>query len=389
VVHDHLILKTDKFEVTILSVDHVSIRENRHPRDPSHFRPKSNGRRRAFLEGFAACAMIAIVSVASFWGTNALVRNLLDYSGPDHSPSVVAQQNPYRDDLPLTREMVQNKYQIRLLAQDEVGSGFDPPTSQAGWSQSELHLIDRNLANIPAEMYEEVNGRQLSIFIGSLAGSRGDVVGGVCGNQCGGIFDFVYNGYGGLIGLDRGSYNEKNPSYDQTILVHELTHRKYYETRAAIAKDLKSLLDGNNYLKLPEFSDQSRVNDSTARYAIMALKSFASGEDNPKNPHLILPEGVAETSEIYCSGYAVFMMEFGPELNGGGYTAYEFPIMDNFLANEFPQADALYRLWQKDIFGGYGYNPFDGSLVKGDLAIPAQIDPTTWLQSPIPSDSGN
>jgi len=333
--------------------------------------------------------LLVIISAGTWWGTDALVHNLLDYPGPDSSPVVVAQQNPYRDDLPLTREMVQNKYHVRLLNQDEVGPGFDPPSPQAAWTQDELHLIDQNLSNIPAEMYEEVNGHQLSIFIGSLTGSPGDVAGGVCDQQCGGIFDFAYNAYGGLIGLDRHAYNQKNSNYDQTILVHELTHRKYYETRKAIAKDLKSLLDGNGYLKLPEFSDQSKVADSTARYAILALKSFAAGEDNPKDPHMILPEGVAETSEIYDSGYTVFMMAFGPELNGQGYAYYDFPVPDSFLQSEFPQADTLYRLWQKNIFGGYGYDPFDGSLVKGERAIPAQIDPATWLQSPAPLNAGD
>ena len=373
--------------------EYISIRENRHPRAPIHFKPKSNGfksksngRRRACLEWFAIYALIALFSAVAWWGTETLAHNLFDYPGPDGSPVVVAQQNPYREDLPLTRAMVQNKYHIHLLTQDEAGAGWAPKTPQTDWTQTELHLIDQNFSNIPAEMYEEVNGHQLSIFIGSLTGASGDIAGGVCSDQCGGIFDFDYDAYGGLIGLNRAAYNEQNVSYDQTILVHELAHRKYYEMRQAMARDIKALLAGNDYLNLPEFNGPSKVDDPT-RYAILALKSLAAGDDNPKDPHVILTEGVAEAAELYCAGYAAFMMEFGPALNGKGYAYYELPVMDIFLQGEFPQADALYRLWQKAIFGGYGYQPFDGDLVSGDDAIPEQMDPATWLGSPEPAES--
>ena len=112
-----------------------------------------------------------------------------------------------------------------------------------------------------------------------------------------------------------------------------------------------------------------------------ALRSFAAGTGAGSEPYVNFEEGVAETSEIYIQGYAVFMMDFGPELNGAGYAAYDFPIASEFLAATFPGADALYRLWQDQIFGGYGYGN-DGALVPGAQASPTQLDPVTW--SPIP-----
>jgi len=65
------------------------------------------------------------------------------------------------------------------------------------------------------------------------------------------------------------------------------------------------------------------------------------------------------------------MLAYGPELNGQGDEGYLTPVSAKWLAAQFPQADALYRLWQDQLFDGYGYDQ-QGSLVAGAAAIPPQ-----------------
>jgi hypothetical protein len=138
---------------------------------------------------------------------------------------------------------------------------------------------------------------------------------------------------------------------------------------------------------LPEFADNStvQVNSQTAR-AIIALSSLATPDPNPQNPHVNPVEGTAELAELYVGGYSAFMNAVGPELNSKGCRYYVGrPIVDALLQKEFPQADALYRFYQDNIFGGYGYGS-QGNMISGKDAIPKQIGQVKF-DTPSPSEN--
>ena len=136
---------------------------------------------------------------------------------------------------------------------------------------------------------------------------------------------------------------------------------------------IKAILAGHDYLALPEFSKATAAKGS--RRAIIALRSFAdaASDDSPIN----FEEGWPRPQKSTIWAIRVFMMAFGPELNGVGCEAYTTPISAELLAAAFPTADALYRLWQDRVLDGFGYDE-QGTMVPGALAIPPRLGSSSW-----------
>ena len=293
-------------------------------------------------------------------------------------PTQVSQQSPYSVNSVITKDDLQAKYHIWLLTQKGATGKSDAAGVDHDWTQTELHTLDANLANTPALLYAKTNGSRLSFFIGSLTGIYGDVKGGVCRQECGAFYDQSFFFDGGLIGLEQRYYDINTPAFDQTIIDHELTHRRHTIIASTLDPQIKALLAGHDYLALPEFSKAAAAAKGS-RGAIIALRSFADAVSD--DPHINFEEGVAETSEIYDLGYRAFMMAFGPELNGVGCEAYTTPVSADLLAAAFPAADAFYRLWQDQVLDGFGYDE-QGSMVPGALAIPTQLHPSPGRAHP-------
>jgi hypothetical protein len=330
----------------------------------------------AILTGVVAGSLFVTVQAAG-----AARDLLLSLDGPTQ----VTQQSPYPSGQILAKDDLEGKYHIWLLTQREATGKVGADGLDHDWTQTELHTLDANLANTPAALYAKVDGVRLMLFIGDLTGTAGDVPGGLCRSECAGFYQSGFFMGGGLIGLNQGYYDHNTPAFDQTIVDHELTHRFHPAIAAILDPAVKTILGGKDYLALPEFTgtrvDSPMCNDK----AIMALRSMSGSSLD--DPHVNFEEGVAETSEIYISGYRAFMMAYGPELDGEGCGAYIGPLTDELLADTFLQADALYRLWQDQVFAGFGYDS-GGLLVPGAVAIPDQLYPSLW-PSALPSEQDN
>jgi hypothetical protein len=329
--------------------------------------PHKKSRTRFTFNLLTAIALIAGLCVGTFFLTFSAGKVIKDFWLSLDGPTVVAQQTAYPESQFITKDDLNQKYHIYLLTQRQATGRDDAAGRDHDWTEAELHTLDLNLANTPALLYAKIGGARLSLFIGSLVGVGGDVPGGICGQECGGLYDGSFFFGGGLLGLDQRYYDLGPPAFDQTIIDHELTHRRYPLIAAGFEPALQSILGSKAYLALPEFSAAALT--VRPERAVLALASLA--EVDSDDPHINFEEGIAETSEIYTQGYRTFMLAYGPELNGQGDESYLTPVSSKWLAAQFPQADALYRLWQDQIFDGYGYDQ-QGSLVAGTAAIPPQ-----------------
>ena len=317
----------------------------------------------------AALTGILIGSVLLTIGVAQAAKDLmLSLDGPIQ----VSQQSPYPANSVITKDDLDAKYHIWLLTQSQATGHPDAAGEDHDWTQTELHTLDANLANSPPRLYAKVNGFRLSFFIGSLTGSSGDVPGGICQQNCDGLYEQSFLFGGGLIGLDQNHYDIHTEAFDQTIIDHELTHRRHQLIAARFDAEVKTILAGSAYARPSDLIDPALPDKPGHTRAGLALTSLAgvSSED----PHVNFEEGVAETAEIYLEGYRAFMAAFGPELNGAGTKANPQSVRAELLAATFPQADALYRLWQDQVFDGFGYDQ-QRALVPGSAAIPPQMVP--------------
>ena len=323
--------------------------------------------------------LLAAVAVGAAAGTllltvrggDAATHFLLSLDGP----AVVAQQSPYQPGQALSAEGLEQKYHIYLLAPGQVDGRPRSAGFARDWSQDELRKLDIDLSNTPAQMYGTAGGARLTLSIGSLDGIGGDIAGGVCKQDCGGFYDAPFYFGGGLVGFNQGYFDLNTAAFDQTLVDHELAHREHQIIAAGFDPAVRSVLGDIPYLSLPEFSGTDLPPGICSAKAILALRSLSGAPSD--DPHIDFEEGVAETSEMYIGGYRTFMAAYGPELNGRGCGSYALPPDAELLAAEFPQADALYRLWQDQVFWGFGYDE-TGMLVPGPAAIPGQLDPATW-----------
>jgi hypothetical protein len=318
---------------------------------------------------------------------------------------VIEQQTAYQETQQISKAEVEKKYNIRLLNQHEadvlMGISDSADIYVQDWTDPELHWIDQNLANTPPNMIAEYNGIQLSISIGSLSKIPTHEIAGstTCADNCGGNYSYIHD----LMNLSRGSYDANNTVVEKQGLVdHELGHRVDFKTLRSTKPDFEAILGDMSYMQLPQFAGTGGhgefIFDDNTKAAIDVLKSFAGGESNPKSPHQIFVEGVAQACGLYAQwDYHTFVTIFGQFLDGelrpdGTYSdAYVYylansPLPDSELREFLPNADAFFRLIEAKFFGGDGYDP-NNKLIKGSDAIPAQTIIPIPTQQPI--DGGN
>jgi hypothetical protein len=330
---------------------------------------------RLVIEGLLFVAVLIGVSVGTAFATFRAGDVLKDFLFSLDGPAIVAQQAPYAADQAFTKDDLENKYHIFLLTQSQATGRLDTKGADHDWNQAELRKLDFNLANTPAAWYGTRNHMRLSFYIGSLTGIPGDVEGGVCIQKCGAFYDGGFRDGGGLIGLNQGYYDLNGAPFDQTIIDHELTHRLHSLIADQLDPGVKTILGDADLLENPALSDPGAADGCSAK-ALLALRSLADVKSD--DPHVNFEEGVAETSEIYLEGHRAFLESFGPIMDiwicGGG---------DDEVSNEdamfyFPQAQALYELWQNQVFAGYSYDE------EGALVAPVAAPSVSGLESVTP-----
>jgi hypothetical protein len=293
------------------------------------------------------------------------------------STQVVERQTPYLASVEITPQMLNEKYGINIITgkeafqklghQELANSSIPTELTQEQW-----HVFDYALANIPPQLYEEVNGHKLNFAITDLKDWKiGDSTC-IQTESCAATFVNGRN-QGEFILMSPDVLNDKYSA--SQVSVHELTH--YYElnTKLALIPEIQKILGDQAYLHYPEFADGQPSSD-----AIEALKSFAGGTTNSKDPHQNIAEGLAITAQDYTKGYAAFMNDFGPALDNKEEYYQGLPVSDALLKQTFPKTDTFYKLIQDKVFYGYGYAG-NGNMIDGKDAIPTQLDQMKFATS--------
>ncbi|HUD04695.1 MAG TPA: hypothetical protein VMR59_01790 [Patescibacteria group bacterium] len=285
----------------------------------------------------------------------------------------------------ITREQIENKYGIHLATEQSalatlgVSEQADRNAPQE-WTQEQLRLLDQHLANLPPELYGEINGHSLTISLGESS----DIKNTDCVGSCSAVYIKRFNDDAGLIILDPNRYTVKNNEDAFRMITHELVHREDFRTDHKTSPAIKNILGDMSYLKMRQFTNTSEfILDDNTKAAMDALRSFAGGDSNPASIHQIFVEGVAITGELYASlDYRTFVTTYGQFLDWGtnpdgstidsyAYFQSNSSMPDSMLQEIFPKADALYRLFQDKFFSGNGYDK-NGKMIKGSDAIPTQ-----------------